>query len=225
MESSTEQDYLKAIYKLSNGKKTVSTNAIAERLKTKASSVTDMMQKLSDKNLVNYVKYQGVTLSDTGKQIAINIIRKHRLWEFFLVDKLNFNWDEIHEIAEQLEHINSQKLIDKLDEHLGFPKYDPHGDPIPDKNGVIYHLDELPISQLNINDEAVLVNVKEHSSEFLKYLENISLLLGTKVKLLEKFAFDNSLKILINNNNEMMISHQVAEFLNVSKNNRDANLF
>ncbi len=225
MESSTEQDYLKAIYKLSNGKKTVSTNAIAERLKTKASSVTDMMQKLSDKNLVNYVKYQGVTLSDTGKQIAINIIRKHRLWEFFLVDKLNFNWDEIHEIAEQLEHINSQKLIDKLDEHLGFPKYDPHGDPIPDKNGVIYHLDELPISQLNINDEAVLVNVKEHSSEFLKYLENISLLLGTKVKLLEKFAFDNSLKILINNNNEMMISQQVAEFLNVSKNNRDANLF
>jgi DtxR family Mn-dependent transcriptional regulator len=225
LESSTEQDYLKAIYKLSNGKKTVSTNAIAERLKTKASSVTDMMQKLSDKNLVNYVKYQGVTLSDTGKQIAINIIRKHRLWEFFLVDKLNFNWDEIHEIAEQLEHINSQKLIDKLDEHLGFPKYDPHGDPIPDKNGVIYHLDELPISQLNINDEAVLVNVKEHSSEFLKYLENISLLLGTKVKLLEKFAFDNSLKILINNNNEMMISQQVAEFLNVSKNNRDANLF
>ena len=225
MESSTEPDYLKALYKLSNGKKTVSTNAIAERLKTKASSVTDMMQKLSDKNLVNYVKYQGVTLSDTGKQIAINIIRKHRLWEFFLVDKLNFNWDEIHEIAEQLEHINSQKLIDKLDEHLGFPKYDPHGDPIPDKNGVIYHLDELPISQLNINDEAVLVNVKEHSSEFLKYLENISLLLGTKVKLLEKFAFDNSLKILINNNNEMMISQQVAEFLNVSKNNRDANLF
>ena len=139
--------------------------------------------------------------------------------------QVNFNWDEIHEIAEQLEHINSQKLIDKLDEHLGFPKYDPHGDPIPDKNGVIYHLDELPISQLNINDEAVLVNVKEHSSEFLKYLENISLLLGTKVKLLEKFAFDNSLKILINNNNEMMISQQVAEFLNVSKNNRDANLF
>jgi DtxR family Mn-dependent transcriptional regulator len=225
MESSTEQDYLKAIYKLSLNNQSVSTNSIADRLKTKASSATDMMQKLSDKNLVNYVKYQGVTLTENGKLIALNIVRKHRLWEFFLVNKLNFNWDEIHEIAEQLEHINSQKLIDKLDEHLGFPKFDPHGDPIPDKNGVIYKLDEVALNQLNINDEAVLVNVSEHSSEFLKYLENIPLLLGTKVKLLEKFAFDNSLKILINNNREMMISKQVAECLNVSKNTRHANLF
>ncbi len=225
MESSTEQDYLKAIYKLSHNNQAVSTNSIAERLKTKASSATDMMQKLSDKNLVNYVKYQGVTLTENGKQIALNIVRKHRLWEYFLVNKLNFNWDEIHEIAEQLEHIHSQKLIDKLDEHLGFPKFDPHGDPIPDKNGVIYQLDEVALNQLNINDEAVLVNVKEHSSEFLKYLENIPLLLGTKVKLLEKFAFDNSLKILIDNSREMMISQQVAEFLNVSKNTRHAKFF
>ena len=131
MNSQTEENYLKAIFKIAentNGK--VSTNAIAEKLNTKASSVTDMIKKLAEKQLVMYEKYQGVKLTEDGEKIAIQIIRKHRLWEYFLVNTLDFKWDEVHEIAEELEHINSDALIDKLDKFLSFPQYDPHGDPI-----------------------------------------------------------------------------------------------
>ncbi len=217
MHSSTEEDYLKTIYKLSQNSGPVSTNEIAKEINTKASSVTDMIQKLSQKKLVVYVKYKGASLSLEGEIIALKIIRKHRLWESFLVDKLNFNWDEIHEIAEQLEHINSPKLVDKLDEHLGFPKFDPHGDPIPDKNGKFQQINELILSKLEEQESGILVGVKEHSSEFLKYLENIPLLLGATVKVLEKFNFDASMKILVNNNIELMISSSVANHLNVTK--------
>lgn len=216
MQSSTEEDYLKAIYNLSIEGNPVSTNALAENLNTKASSVTDMIQKLSDKKLVNYVKYKGATLSKSGKKIALKVIRKHRLWESFLVTKLNFNWDEIHEIAEQLEHINSPVLVDKLDEHLGFPKFDPHGDPIPDKNGNFQQINELILSKLEKGQEAVLVGVKEHSSEFLKYLESIPMLLGAKVKILETFQFDSSMKIEINSQTNIMISNSVANHLSVT---------
>lgn len=216
MQSSTEEDYLKAIYNLSIEGNPVSTNALAENLNTKASSVTDMIQKLSDKKLVNYVKYKGATLSKSGEKIALKVIRKHRLWESFLVTKLNFNWDEIHEIAEQLEHINSPVLVDKLDEHLGFPKFDPHGDPIPDKNGNFQQINELILSKLEKGQEAVLVGVKEHSSEFLKYLESIPMLLGAKVKILETFQFDSSMKIEINSQTNIMISNSVANHLSVT---------
>src|SRR5690606_6707632 len=118
-----------------NSESGVSTNSIATAMDSKPSSVTDMVQKLAEKELVSYIKYQGVLLTNTGKKAAISIIRKHRLWEVFLVEKLNFSWDEVHDIAEQLEHINSEKLIDELDKFLEFPTEDPHGDPIPDKNG------------------------------------------------------------------------------------------
>lgn len=217
MNSSTEEDYLKSIYKLSSKGKSVATNAIAEDLKTKASSVTDMIKKLSDKKLVKYIKYQGVKLSSEGEKIALKVIRKHRLWESFLVSKLNFNWDEIHEIAEQLEHINSPILIDKLDEHLGFPKFDPHGDPIPDKNGNFQEQNQCALSKFNIHDNAILVGVKEHSSEFLKYLESIPLLLGAKIQILDFFQFDQSMKIKINGKTELMISQAIANNLNVTK--------
>lgn len=217
MNSSTEEDYLKAIYKLSIKDNSVATNAIAEQLNTKASSVTDMIKKLSDKKLVNYVKYQGAKLSEEGKKIAIKVIRKHRLWESFLVSKLNFNWDEIHEIVEQLEHINSPLLIDKLDEHLGFPKFDPHGDPIPDKHGNFQEQNECTLSKLAISEKAVLVGVKEHSSEFLKYLESIPLLLGAKILVLDFFQFDKSMKIKINEKTELMISQSIANNLRVTK--------
>lgn len=219
MESSTEEDYLKAIFKLSSQQKAVSTNSIAERLKTKASSATDMMQRLSDKKLVNYVKYQGVTLTESGNKVALNIIRKHRLWEFFLVHKLQFNWDEIHEIAEQLEHINSVKLVDKLDEFLGFPQYDPHGDPIPDKNGKIKEVDNFSLGEMKVGDTGVLVNVKEHSPAFLKYLESIPLLLGSKISLLDRYEFDGSLKIRVNDFKEISISAQVGQLLRITPNN------
>ncbi|HWW38828.1 metal-dependent transcriptional regulator, partial [Pedobacter sp.] len=136
MESYTEENYLKVIYHLSNlTTGTVQTNAIADKIQTRPASVTDMMKKLAEKQLINYVKYQGVSLTEKGKATAVNIVRKHRLWELFLVKTLNFKWDEVHEIAEELEHVNSQLLIERLDEYLGYPKSDPHGDPIPDKNG------------------------------------------------------------------------------------------
>lgn len=215
MQSSTEEDYLKTIYKLNADDKAVSTNSIADQLNTKASSVSDMLKKLSNKELVNYVKYKGVSLSREGEKIALKVIRKHRLWESFLVDKLGFKWDEIHEIAEQLEHINSPDLVDKLDEHLGFPIYDPHGDPIPNKKGEIISNKTRQLCELSLGATGIVKGVRDHSSEFLKYLESIPLIIGTNVKVIEIYAFDSSLKIEIDNNKQQVISSTVANNLNI----------
>ena len=163
-----EENYLKAIFHLyADTKKTVNTNAIAEVMNNKASSVTDMLKKLADKQLINYVKYQGVTLTKKGTQKAISIIRKHHLWEVFLVEKLNFSWDEVHEIAEELEHIQSEKLIERLDAFLGFPQKDPHGDPIPNKEGVFTTTIQTLLSELKQGDKGMCVTVKNTSKEFL----------------------------------------------------------
>ncbi len=218
MQSSTTEDYLKAIFKLSGPLKNgVSTNAISEELSTKASSVSDMVKKLAEKELVNYVKYQGTTLTEEGEKIALHVIRKHRLWEVFLVDKLKFGWDEIHEIAEQLEHIKSPKLIDKLDEHLGFPKSDPHGDLIPDKNGNFPELKKFKLNKLEIGEKAILIGVSEDSKEFLRYLDGINLKLGSSIEVVDFFSFDKSIKVKINNETELTFSDLVAQNLNVSK--------
>lgn len=216
MHSSTEEDYLKAIYKLKRDEEAVSTNALANALNTKPSSVSDMIKKLSKKNLVHYVKYQGVNLSPSGEKIALNVIRKHRLWEYFLVEKLNFKWDEIHEIAEQLEHIDSTQLVDKLDEHLDFPSHDPHGDPIPDKEGIINNDNMIPLGDIEIGREVTVKGVKEHSKAFLQYLENIPLLIGTNIKVIDKHSFDSSLKIEIDHIQEVTISSHVARNLHVN---------
>jgi len=217
MNSSTEEDYLKAIYKLTpkfpDG---VLTSAIAEALETKASSVTDMLKKLSEKGYINYVKYQGVTLQPIGEEVAIRVIRKHRLWEVFLAEKLDFTWDEIHDIAEQLEHIVSVNLIDRLDKYLGFPKFDPHGDPIPDKNGKFQKVKDVALRDLNIGDVALLVGVREHSKEFLQYLENINLLLGSKIEVVNKFAFDESVLVKINGKSEIMLSSLLCKNISVT---------
>lgn len=218
MQSSTKEDYLKAIYKLSKTEgKGVSTNAIADELSTKASSVSDMVKKLSDKNLVNYIKYQGTNLTDEGEKIALNIIRKHRLWEVFLVEKLKFGWEEIHEIAEQLEHIRSPKLIDKLDEHLGFPKNDPHGDPIPNRDGVFPEQNRVVLSAMPLGAKGKLIGVSEDSKEFLRYLDSIKLELGAEIEIVDIFKFDNSFKIMINKSQELTISEAIANNLNISK--------
>ena len=218
MQTYTEENYLKAIYKLSlvheDG---VNTNAIAELLETKASSVTDMIKKLSDKNLINYVKYQGVTLTPKGKKVAVNIIRKHRLWEFFLVNHLNFKWDEVHDIAEELEHINSEKLIDNLDKFLDYPKFDPHGDPIPDKEGNIYHHKEISLADLEEKQSGIIVGVKDHSTQFLKYLEGIQLLLGTRVTALKKFDYDDSILVATGDKKEIIVSNKVSRNLYIKK--------
>jgi len=210
MLSKSEENYLKAIFHLSvKAEKGISTNAIAKQLDTKASSVTDMVKKLSDKELVLYVKYQGVTLTKKGEKIAANVIRKHRLWEVLLVEKFNFNWDEVHEVAEQLEHIHSKKLIDEIDAFLGHPKHDPHGDPIPDKDGNINFLEKSLLSTIGVNSKAVCVGVKDTSSDFLRYLDKQEIALGKEITILEKEAFDNSMRIKIASN-EFTISQQIA---------------
>ncbi|MGI8892680.1 MAG: metal-dependent transcriptional regulator [Bacteroidia bacterium] len=219
MTTLAEENYLKAIYKhalIDN--KGVSTNTLAEELKTKAASVTDMLRKLSEKELINYKKYQGVTLTSRGKKVAINIIRKHRLWEVFLVEKLKFKWDEVHDIAEQLEHINSKELIERLDNYLGYPKFDPHGDPIPDKTGNIKEHKENTLDKLNEGEEGNILGVKEHAAAFLQYLESVKLVLGTKIKVVKHFDYDNSKIIKVNGTQELTISEMVSKNLYIRSN-------
>lgn len=217
MNSLAEENYLKALYKLGGKSNEVQTNALADELSTKASSVTDMMKKLSDKKLVNYEPYKGVSLTKQGYTIAINVVRKHRLWEVFLVGKLAFKWDEVHEIAEQLEHIHSPELIEKLDEFLDYPKFDPHGDPIPDKDGKIYQHLEITLSQLEKNEKGIVVGVKEHSKAYLNYLDHLNLVLGAEVYVEDKVAFDSSMKVKINNTEVATISNQATKNLYIKK--------
>jgi len=214
----SEENYLKTIFHLGGGdSKSITTNAIAEQMETKPSSVTDMAKKLSEKRLVDYVRYQGISLTDTGVKTALSIIRKHRLWEVFLVEKLDFTWDEVHEVAEQLEHIKSEKLVDKIDELLNFPKYDPHGDPIPTKDGKFQERDEKLLSEMAINSKGVCVGVKDSSVPFLKFLDKNNIALGNTIKVMDKEDFDNSLRIQMEGK-EMRISHQIASNLYVKKN-------
>ena len=209
----SEEDYIKVIYHLGKGKKTaVSTNSIAEKMVTKPSSVSDMVRKLSDKGLVNYKKYKGVSLTELGTKTALNLVRKHRLWEVFLVDKLEFSWDEVHEVAEQLEHIKSEKLIDKLDQHLGFPEVDPHGDPIPSKNGEFKKSIKKLLKDLSIGTTGICVGVKDSSPPFLKFLDKNEIALGDEISILDKEEFDHSFIIKINNST-MQISNQIASNL------------
>jgi len=213
----SEENYLKAIYHLeSDSKKGISTNAIAKSLETKASSVTDMVKKLSEKEVVLYIKYQGVTLTEFGKKTAANIVRKHRLWEVFLVEKLNFSWDEVHDVAEQLEHIKSPKLINQLDALLGFPTHDPHGDPIPDKDGHVNTVDKILLSTLNKNESGVCVGVNDSSSEFLRFLDKKKITLGKKITVIEKEDFDDSLSIQMDNK-KFSISNKIANNLYMKK--------
>jgi len=194
----SEENYLKTIYHLGKAQNSaVATNAIADQMDTKPSSVTDMIKKLSEKNLVHHKKYQGVTLSEKGKRVALSIIRKHRLWEVFLVEKLQFSWDEVHEIAEQLEHIKSDKLIDKLDALLEYPKFDPHGDPIPSKNGLLEETAKRLQNEVEIGATGVCMGVKDSSSKFLKFLDKNDIALGNRIKVLDKEEYDGSLKIQI----------------------------
>lgn len=212
MHSFTEENYLKAIYKLLEKEgESVTTNAIAEKMNTKAASVTDMLKKLSDKKLIHYQKYQGVTLSPKGEKVALTIIRKHRLWEMFLVQSFNFKWDEVHDVAEQLEHIQSDKLIAELDKFLNYPKADPHGDPIPDVNGKLQQTKSKPLSNYSKNDTCIMTGVVDHSPAFLQYLEKTGLVLGNELKIKEVVDFDKSLQIVLGKKQSLFISAEVAK--------------
>lgn len=205
----SEENYLKTIYHLGGHDQGVSTNAIADRMQTKASSVTDMLKKLAVKELIDYRKYQGVILTEKGRVSATMIIRKHRLWEVFLVDKLGFAWDEVHEIAEQLEHIKSEQLVNRLDDFLDNPKVDPHGDAIPDANGVIERTEKVLLSELPIQKKAVCIGVRDSSDVFLKYLDKHGIALGTQIEIIEKEHFDSSLQVMIDSA-KINISNKIA---------------
>ncbi|MBD1395971.1 metal-dependent transcriptional regulator [Pontibacter sp. JH31] len=211
MHSFTEENYIKAIYKLSaNGTQEVNTNAIAEALDTKAASVTDMLRKLSSKGIADYVKYRGVTLTESGERVALQIIRKHRLWEVFLVEKLKFNWDEVHDVAEELEHINSDLLIRRLDEFLGYPKFDPHGDPIPSEDGEINIKQQKLLADMELSTSGTVVGVNDSQPLFLQYLDKMGIYLGAKIKVIDKIPYDNSLEINIENKKNLVVSSEVS---------------
>jgi len=213
----SEENYLKTIYHLTTATgEEVSTNAIAEKIETKASSVTDMLKKLAEKDLVNYAKYHGASLTEKGKLSAKMIVRKHRLWEVFLVKKLDFSWDEVHDIAEQLEHIKSEKLINKLDDFLGNPTEDPHGDPIPNVHGKIIKIEKQLLSEISEKQVGICVGVKDTSPEFLKYLDKQGIALGSKIELVSKETFDWSLKIKVDGK-ELTISNKIASNLFVKQ--------
>jgi DtxR family transcriptional regulator, Mn-dependent transcriptional regulator len=218
MLSFTEENYLKAIYRLSDGgMKAVLTNEIAESMSTKAASVTDMIKKLSNKNLISYEKYYGAKITRQGKSEALSVIRKHRLWETFLVEKLNFSWDEVHDVAEQLEHIQSPLLIEKLDEFLGYPTADPHGHPIPDKDGKIQTPKLVALSETPLEKKAVIRSVKDGSPSFLQYLSKIGIYIGARILILDKIEFDGSLEVQIDNKSRVFISRHAAENLLVNE--------
>ena len=217
MTTQTEENYIKTIYHLADqGVETINTNAIAEALQTKASSVTDMLKKLADKGYADYIKYQGVNLTEKGKKIAIGIIRKHRLWEVFLVEKLNFSWDEVHDVAEDLEHIKSPKLIQQLDAFLDFPSHDPHGDPIPDADGNFNYIEKIILAKSEIGKTYKCIGVDDTSTQFLKYLDSNKISLGTLITVLHKEPYDNSIKIKLGDY-EIVVSQNVAKNLYLKK--------
>lgn len=210
--SLTEENYIKAIYSIngSNGGAGVSTNELSAHLNNKAASVTDMLKRLAEKKLIHYEKYKGVFLTGKGNKLAIGVVRKHRLWEVFLMEKLKFRWDEVHEIAEQLEHIKSDELIQRLDDFLGHPKFDPHGDPIPDANGQLNSVKAKPLNQFKEKGQFVFMGVSEHSKSFLQHLTSIGLKIGDSIKVDEINEFDNSLKVRINKGESQFFSDKVS---------------
>ena len=206
----SEENYIKAILSINLEKNSiVSTNEIAKILETSAASVTEMIKKLQDKKLVIYEKYKGVKLSKAGRIKAFEILRKHRLWETFLVNKLDFSWGEVHDVAEQLEHIKSEKLTDKLDHFLNYPKFDPHGEPIPTKSGIIPSTKRLTLSEMKINSKGIIMGVSLDNKEFLDHLTKISISIGTKIEAIDRIIFDQSMKIKINSKIEH-ISKEIA---------------
>lgn len=200
---------------------TVSTNALAEKLNTRPASITDMMKKLSAKKLLNYKPYYGFSLSTEGKKVAIDIIRRHRLWEFFLSEKLKFGWDEVHGLAEELEHVSSKKLIDKLDEYLGFPPFDPHGDPIPDSKGKIRYDAMVPLNDAPLNQPVRVCRINDQSSEILEILNHKTIGIGTQVEVKKRFSFDQSLQIKLKSGTTEIFSEQLAKNILVAHETRN----
>lgn len=211
MLTTTEENYIKALLRISSeGDGEAGTNQLAARLDVRPATVTDMVKKLRDKSLVDYQRYGKIKLTDKGRSKATEIIRKHRLWETFLYNKLAFSWDEVHEVAEQLEHVQSDKLIEQLDKFLGYPLFDPHGDSIPKANEEFKHEVRASLADSEAGQVYTIIAVKDNSPEFLQYASRLGLTINSEVTIIEHFSFDNSLSISIANK-IINISQKVAE--------------
>ena len=189
----------------------VNTNALSDSMHTTPASTNDMVKRLAQKKLIDHQKYRGASLLPSGKEIALKIIRKHRLWEVFLVEKLDFKWDEVHEIAEQLEHIQSPILIERLDEFLGRPTIDPHGDPIPDKHGEMKQTVKAPISDLEVGTKGLIVAVSNDDSGLLQHLDAIGIKMGAKIHIANRMEFDGSVAVKVDEQKEQFISNIIAQ--------------
>ena len=210
--SVSKENYLKTIFHLQSENEIVTTNELASALQTKPASITDMLKKLKKQKLLDYERYKGFKLNNEGKKVALQIIRKHRLWEYFLVNKLQFGWNEVHEMAEELEHFSSKKLIDRLDTFLNYPKSDPHGDPIPDINGKFNRQKkQMSLLKLALNKPAIVLAISPQTTEILELLQHKNILIGSKIAIKKKFSFDDSLEVKVNNKSTVTISATVAK--------------
>ena len=209
--TTSEENYIKCIYHLQQETGLVNTNSLAADMSTRAASVTDMLKKLKAKKLLQYEKYKGFKLNEAGKKVALEIIRKHRLWEYFLVEKLKFDWDKVHAIAEELEHVSSEELVQRLDNFLGNPSFDPHGDPIPDKNGKIPVINQQCLSEIPLKKSAIVSSVSNQTAQMLEMLKHYNIALGSQITVLKKFDFDGSLEIKVAKQNACIVSEQVAK--------------
>jgi DtxR family Mn-dependent transcriptional regulator len=208
-----EENYIKSIYHLQQSAGFVNTNELAVRLGAKPASITDMLKKLKAKKLLQYEPYKEFCLSLQGKKIALGIVRKHRLWEYFLVEKLQFGWDEVHEVAEQLEHVSSRKLVENLDAFLNYPHFDPHGDPIPDSNGKIRVQQQINLVNMPFNKQAEVTSVGNQSTELLELLKHKNIHIGTRLEVKKKYDFDKSIEVKVKNMQPVTISEQLAKAL------------
>lgn len=214
MQTLSEENYLKTIFILAQHKgEKITPTAIAEALGNNPASVVDMLRKLSDKKLIEYDKSKGARMTDKGGNTALQVVRRHRLWEVFLKEKLGYTWDVVHDIAEQLEHVQQEELADRLDKYLDYPSYDPHGDPIPQANGKMAKLYKTTLAEIPVAKVCKVVAVKDTTNDFLKYLQKLSIGIGTKVKIMEKISFDDSIILLINNKDNATVSKKFAESL------------
>lgn len=207
----SEENYIKSIYHLQQETGMVNTNSLAAEMQTRAASVTDMLKKLSGKKILQYEKYKGFKLTENGKKVALSVVRKHRLWEYFLVEKLGFAWDQVHDIAEELEHISSNELIERLQLFLGNPSFDPHGDPIPDSNGKIPKINQLNLTIVPLNKTAVVSSVSNQSPQMLEMLKHYAIVIGTSIKILKHFEFDGSMEIKVSKQPACIISEPIAK--------------
>jgi DtxR family Mn-dependent transcriptional regulator len=214
--SPTEENYIKSIYHLQTENGEVTTNNLAAVMQTRPASVTDMLKKLRAKKIVHYQRYRGFTLTEAGTRTALSIVRKHRLWEYFLVKKLGFDWDKVHAVAEELEHVNSEELIARLDNYLGNPAFDPHGDPIPDHKGHVKKIRQIALPELDLKKTAVVSSVKKQSGEILDLLNHFGIALGTRLRVTRRFEYDGSIEIKIDKKNPFVISQQVAQHIFLS---------